>query len=60
MARKSVRDKDRVWATLGSTVTDVPKGEEHLVVMMDVNARTGGKGNNASMERRWWYSGGVR
>ena len=32
--------RDSFWTVLGSTVAEVPKGE-HLVVMMDANARTG-------------------
>ena len=39
-SHKSLRDKDLFWTVLGSTVAEVPKGE-HLVVMMDANARTG-------------------
>ena len=42
-SHKSVRDKDLFWTALGSTVAAVPKGE-HLLVMMDANARTGRRG----------------
>ena len=42
-SHKSLRDKDLFWTVLGSTVAEVPKGE-HLVVMMDANARTGRRG----------------
>ena len=36
-SHKSIRDEALFWATLGSTVVQVPKGE-HLLVIMDANA----------------------
>ena len=42
-SHKSFRVKYLVSATQGSTVTEVPKGE-HLLAMMDDNARTGARG----------------
>ena len=42
-SHKSIRDIDLFWAALGSTVAEVPK-REHLLVMMDANARTGRRG----------------
>ena len=40
---KAVRDEDRSWATLGSTVAEAPNGE-HLPVLMNAKARTGERG----------------
>ena len=44
-SHKSVSDKDLSWVALGSTVAEVPKRED-LLVMMDANARTGRRGES--------------
>ena len=38
------------WATLGSTVAEMPKGE-HLLVVMDANARTGAEGEGCADDK---------
>ena len=37
------REKDKFWNDISDTISQVP-GKEHLVVMMDANARTGKRG----------------
>ena len=60
-SHKSVRDKGLFWTALGSTVAEVKcrKGE-HLLVMVDANARTGRRGEGSSMTRCWVHAGGIR